>query len=62
MSGKSGGSLSAFWTPNAGPVILGLRSGMSVHKSFDRLDDWRTWPIHAVSGGISAAVPIIYLQ
>lgn len=48
--GLGGGQLSAFWTPQAGPVILGLRMGMSYDKSFDQLDAWRTWPIHAVSG------------
>lgn len=48
--GLGGGQLSAFWTPQAGPVILGLRSGMSYDKSYDRLDGWRTWPIHAISG------------
>lgn len=48
--GLGGGQLSAFWTPESGAVILGLRKGMSYDKSFDVLDDWRTWPIHAVSG------------
>ncbi len=48
--GLGGGQLSAFWTPQSGAVILGLRSGMSYDKSFDVLDDWRTWPQHAVSG------------
>ncbi len=48
--GLGGGQLSAFWTPQSGVVILGLRSGMSYDKSFDVLDDWRTWPQHAVSG------------
>ena len=48
--GLGGGQLSAFWTPGTGPVILGLRSGMSYDKSYDVLDSWQTWPIHAVSG------------
>ncbi len=48
--GLGGGQLSAFWTPQAGAVILGLRMGMSYDKSFDVLDAWRTWPMHAVSG------------
>ncbi len=48
--GLSGGQLSAFWTPQTGSVLLGLRIGMSSDKSFDVLDEWRTWPIHAVMG------------
>lgn len=48
--GLSGGQVSAFWTPKTGSVLLGLRMGMSSDKSFDVLDDWRTWPTHAVMG------------
>jgi len=48
--GLSGGQLSAFWTPEAGSVILGLRSGMSYDKSYDLAEAWRTWPNHSVSG------------
>lgn len=48
--GLGGGQLSAFWTPETGSIILGLRRGMSHDKSFDEIDAWRTWPIHAVSG------------
>ena len=48
--GLGGGQLSAFWTPGTGPVILSLRSGMTYNKSFDDLEQWQTWPIHAVSG------------
>src|SRR5262249_34824010 len=48
--GFGGGQLSAFWTPTAGSVILGRRGGNSWSKSFDTVDQWRTWPIHAVSG------------
>ena len=48
--GLGGGQLSAFWTPETGSVILGLRSGMSHDKSYDVLEAWRTWPVHAVSG------------
>jgi hypothetical protein len=48
--GLGGGQLSAFWTPETGAVLLGLRVGMSYDRSFDVLDAWRTWPIHAVSG------------
>jgi hypothetical protein len=48
--GFGGGQLSAFWTPEAGSLILGRRGGMSWDKNFDHLEDWRKWPIHAVSG------------
>ena len=48
--GLSGGQLSAFWTPATGSVILGLRSGMSYNESFDKVDAWRNWPNHSVSG------------
>ena len=48
--GFGGGQLSAFWTPATGSVILGRRAGMNYDRSYDQLDDWRRWPIHAVSG------------
>ena len=48
--GLGGGQLSAFWTPATGSVILGRRGGMSFDKNFDKVDEWRLWPIHAVSG------------
>lgn len=48
--GLGGGQLSAFWTPQTGSVILGLRVGMSYNSSFDKLPEWRTWPNHSVSG------------
>lgn len=48
--GLGGGQLSAFWTPKAGSAILGLRSGASYDKGYDKLENWRLWPIHAVSG------------
>ena len=54
--GLSGGELSAFWTPKTGSVLLGLRRGMSYDKSFDQISEWRTWPIHAVSGATTAGV------
>ena len=53
--GFGGGQLSAFWTPETGSVILGRRQGQNWDKSFDVLDDWRLWPIHAVSGATAAA-------
>lgn len=52
--GLGGGQLSAFWTPQTGSVLLGLRMGMSNDKSFDLLDEWRTWPMHSVIGITSA--------
>ncbi|MCX5658406.1 MAG: hypothetical protein NTW19_01635 [Planctomycetota bacterium] len=48
--GLGGGQLSAFWTPATGSVILGLRVGMSYNESFDKLDNWRNWPSHCISG------------
>ncbi len=48
--GLGGGQLSAFWTPHTGSVILGRRRGMDWDGSRDRLEQWRLWPIHAVSG------------
>lgn len=47
--GLGGGMLSAFWAPEAGPVLLGRRRGMQGPVP-DSLDEWRTWPVHAVSG------------
>lgn len=52
--GFGGGQLSAFWTPAAGSTVLGLRSGVTFGKSYDPLDQWRLWPIHAVSGVTAA--------
>ncbi|QDU28117.1 hypothetical protein ETAA8_32100 [Anatilimnocola aggregata] len=48
--GFGGGQLSAFWTPATGSVLLGRRGGLTREKSFDNLEEWRQWPIHAVSG------------
>ena len=48
--GLGGGQLSAFWTPQTGSLILGRRGGMSWDKTFDLIEEWRLWPIHAVSG------------
>lgn len=56
--GLSGGSLSAFWTPTTGSSILGRRGGMSVPggkaTNFDKPEEWRNWPVHAVSGSTAA--------
>ena len=52
--GFSGGSLSAFWTPATGTVLLGRRGGMPFPNSkipnYDTPDMWRTWPVHAITG------------
>ncbi len=52
--GLGGGTLSAFWTSTAGSAILGRRGGMNAPggkaNSFDRPQQWRDWPVHAVSG------------
>lgn len=47
--GLGGGTLSAFWTPKTGSVILSRRRGHQ-HDNADRLDEWRIWPVHALSG------------
>ena len=56
--GLGGGCLSAFWTPATGSVLLGRRGGMRINGptavTFDKLEEWRTWPIHAVSGATAA--------
>jgi hypothetical protein len=54
--GLSGGQLSAFWTPATGSVLLGQRGGMTYDRSFDLVEAWRTWPIHAVSGATADGV------
>ncbi len=48
--GFGGGQLSAYWTPATGSVILGRRAGNTWDKTFDKIEDWRIWPIHAISG------------
>lgn len=48
--GFGGGQLSAFWTPAAGSIILGRRAGMNFDKTMDLLEDWKLWPLHAVTG------------
>lgn len=47
--GMGGGQLSAFWTPGTGPALLGRRRGIQ-GRTFDIVDEWRIWPVHAVSG------------
>jgi hypothetical protein len=51
--GLGGGQLSAFWTPRTGSVLLGRRGGMHWDDTIDKLEQWRLWPMHAVSGSIS---------
>lgn len=48
--GFGGGQLSAFWTPEAGSILLSRRGGMSFDENFDKLELWKQWPIHAVTG------------
>jgi len=47
--GFGGGALSAFWTRETGSVVLGRRRGIQ-GPVWDRYDEWRAWPTHAVSG------------
>jgi hypothetical protein len=47
--GFGGGELSAFWTPSTGSVMLGRRRGIQGHV-YDSFDEWRIWPVHAVTG------------
>jgi len=49
LSGFSGGSLSAFWTKDAGPVILGRTAGYQ-GPTPDGWHNWRLWPVNAISG------------
>lgn len=48
--GFGGGQLSAFWTPSTGSVLLGRRRSLTSEQSLDKIDEWRQWPIHAVTG------------
>lgn len=47
--GCGGGELSVFWTPRTGSVIVGRRRGVQ-GRVYDRVSEWRLWPVHAVSG------------
>lgn len=51
--GFGGGALSAFWTPATGSVILGRRRGIQ-GPNWDRLEEWPTWPTHAISAFTAA--------
>lgn len=52
--GFGGGQLAAFWTPEAGSALLNRRGGMRMDGTkpvnYDKIEEWTTWPIHAVSG------------
>lgn len=48
-NGLGGGMLSAFWTPSTGAALLGRRRGMQ-GPVVDAREEWRTWPVHALSG------------
>ncbi len=56
ISGLGGGALSAFWTPDTGPVLLGRGhggqspSGTEYHWNHQDGRTWRTWASHAISG------------
>lgn len=58
--GFGGGQLSAFWTPEAGSAILARRGGMQMRGSqtvnHDKIENWRGWPIHAISGRTAGGV------
>ena len=54
--GLSGGQLSAFWTPDTGSVLLGLRGWAARDKTHDDLDAWRTWPNHSVMGATADGI------
>ena len=51
--GFSGGSLSAFWMPKDGAILLGRRGGAQ-GSTFDKYEEWRLWPFHAVTGQTAA--------
>lgn len=54
VSGKSGGSLSAFWTPQRGTVILGRGRATQGRESDEWTDAHKrgpyTWGVHAITG------------
>lgn len=52
VPGLSGGALSAFWTPEAGSVILGRSRGTqnAVTDEWSGEQGWESWAVHAISG------------
>ncbi|WP_340102834.1 T9SS type A sorting domain-containing protein [Rhodohalobacter sp. 8-1] len=58
ISGLSGGGISAFWTKETGSVILGLQKGFQNSTTGpDKWEEWRIWPVHAISGETAAGQP-----
>ncbi len=47
--GYGGGQVSVFWTPASGVAMAGRRRGVQ-GAVFDSWEEWRSWPVHAVSG------------
>lgn len=47
--GYGGGALAVYWSPESGTVVATRRRGVQ-GAVFDTYDEWRSWPIHAVSG------------
>jgi len=56
LSGFSGGALSAFWTKDTGPVLLGRTAGYQ-GPAPDGWHNWREWPTHAISGVAAGGRP-----
>lgn len=54
--GFGGGQLSAFWTPETGSILLGRRRSLTGDESLDKIEEWRQWPIHAVTGQTKSGV------
>lgn len=57
VAGLSGGSLSAFWTPVTGTVLLGLNGGSQSTASYETWSGWSNWAVHAISGTDAAGRP-----
>lgn len=51
LSGFGGGALSVFWTPAAGPAIMGRNNNRPHQRETqDSWQNWRMWMTHAISG------------
>jgi hypothetical protein len=59
VPGLSGGALSAFWTPEAGTVILGRSRGAqnAAPDTWTGPEGWDTWAVHALSGVSASGLP-----
>lgn len=55
--GFGGGQLSAFWTPESGSILLSRRGGMNWDNNWDPVENWKSWPIHAVIGRKGMTTP-----